>query len=115
MRLISPLVAFAGLAFLWTTWSAPASAGKLQVNPVLVELSADRRTGSITIRNEESEPVTIRAYSLAWSQAGGENVYQETTDVIVSPPVIVLAPGATQVIRVGLRNPGAAGKAYRLI
>jgi fimbrial chaperone protein len=115
MRHLPPLAALAGLAFLWTTWSAPAAAGTLQVNPVLVELGTDHRIASITVRNEESTPVTIRAYPLSWSQIEGENVYSDSSDVIVSPPVFTLAPGATQVVRVGLRRPSATGRAYRLI
>lgn len=103
------------LAVLWTTWGAPAMAGTLQVNPVLVAIDSDHRTASITIRNEDPVPVTIRSYALIWRQADGNDVYEETGEVIVSPPVFTIAPGATQVVRVGLRNPAAAGKAYRLI
>jgi len=109
-----PLAAACGL-IAWAAWGAPASAGTLQVNPVLVELNADRRTGSVTVRNEESVPVTIRAYALDWRQADGEDVYEETAQLIVSPPIFTIAPGATQLVRVGPRSPSAEPRAYRLI
>ncbi len=95
--------------------AAPAGAGTLQVNPVLVAIDEDHRTGSVTVRNEEATPVTIRAYPLAWRQAEGADVYEETSAMIVSPPVFTIPPGATQLVRVGLRNPAGAGQAYRLI
>ena len=43
------------------TWSAPVSSGTLQVNPVLLEVGAGRRTATVTLRNEEAAPITIRA------------------------------------------------------
>lgn len=96
-------------------WSAPALAGTLQVNPVLVEIGTDRRTATVTVRNQESVPVTIRAYPLAWRQADGEDLYDETMAIIVSPPVATIAPGAAQLVRVGLRQPSSTGQAYRLV
>ena len=95
--------------------AAPAAAGTLQVNPVLLEINADRRTATVTLRNEEATPVTIRAYALDWRQAEGGESYDETSAVIVSPPIFTVAPGATQLIRVGLRTPSSAPHAYRLI
>lgn len=95
--------------------AVPAAAGTLQVNPILVSIDADHRTGSVTVRNEEATPVTIRAYPLAWAQTGGEDDYTETSAVIVSPPVVTISPGATQLIRVGLRSQAGNGQAYRLM
>ena len=93
----------------------PASAGTLQVNPVLLEISANRRTATVTLRNQEATPITVRAYPLEWRQADGDEHYAETSALIVSPPIFTIAPGATQLIRVGLRSPSGARQAYRLI
>jgi fimbrial chaperone protein len=95
--------------------AAPAAAGTLQVDPITVELSSDRKIASVKIRNEEAAPVTIRAYVLNWTQENGEDVYEESSSLILSPPVFTIKGGGTQLVRVGLRNPAAAGKAYRLI
>jgi len=116
MHRFPPIAIASGLAaIMWAAWSAPASAGTLQVNPVLVEINADRRTASVTVRNEEAVPVTIRAYALAWNQADGQDNYEETGEVIVSPPVATIAPGASQLVRVGLRAPANGARAYRLV
>ena len=95
--------------------AAPAVAGTLQVNPVLVQIGGDRRTATVTVRNEESVPVAIRAYPLAWSQPEGQDRYEDGAPVIVSPPIFTIPPGGTQLVRVGLRNPAAGPQAYRLI
>ncbi len=115
MRL-KPLLAVCGAALLAAAAPAvPASAGTLQVNPGQHEINAGRRTATVTLRNQEAVPVTIRAYPLAWRQDGGDESYDETSAVIVSPPIFTIAPGATQLVRVGLRTPSAAPRAYRLI
>lgn len=116
MRRTFPLAACAVLLLTAAAGLPPAAAGTLQVNPVLVEIGAQRRTGAVTVRNVESVPVTIRAYPLAWRQEAGEDHYDETQAIIVSPPVFTIAPGGTQIVRVGQRAAGAAAPVpYRLI
>ena len=115
MRRIFPLAAAAALTLTAAAGFAPAAAGTLQVNPVLVEIGSARRTGSVTVRNEEDAPVTIRAYPLDWRQEGGEDRYQESSAVIVSPPVFTIAPHGSQIVRVGLRRPSAAPQPFRLM
>lgn len=106
----------AGFALFGSIPLAQAAAGTLQVNPVLVEIGANRRTGLVTLRNAEQQPITIRAYALDWSQATGEDVYTENrTDLILSPPVFTIPPGGTQNLRVGQRRPTPAPRAYRLM
>lgn len=95
--------------------AVPAQAGTLQVNPVLVQINAGRRTATVTIRNQEATPVTIRAYALNWSQVDGEDLYEDSSAVIVSPPIFTIPAGGTQLIRVGLRSASGAPQAYRLM
>lgn len=93
-----------------------ARAGTLQVDPVLVEIGAARRTGLVRIRNVETQPITIRAYALDWSQTTGEDVYSENnTDLILSPPVFTIPGGGTQNLRMGPRRSTVIGRAYRLM
>ena len=115
MRIKSLLAACGATLLCAAIPGVPASAGTLQVNPVLLEISANRRTATLTLRNQEASPVTVRAYPLEWRQADGDESYSETSAVIVSPPIFTIAPGATQLIRVGLRSPSGARQAYRLI
>jgi fimbrial chaperone protein len=115
MRRTFPLAACAALTLTAAAGLPPAAAGTLQVNPVLVEIGAARRTGSVTVRNVEDVPVTIRAYPLAWRQADGADHYDETSAIIVSPPVFTIPPRGTQIVRVGQRGATATPQPYRLI
>ncbi|MFN3944105.1 MAG: molecular chaperone [Allosphingosinicella sp.] len=95
--------------------SAPAAAGTLQVDPIRLDISQQRRTASVVVRNMEQVPVTIRAYPLAWAQESGEDVYTDTAAVIVSPPVFTIPGGGSQTVRVALRGAPAGPAAYRLM
>ena len=95
--------------------ATPALAGSLQVDPIRLEINAGRRTATLRVRNQDQAPVTIRAYPLAWSQVDGEDHYEESSAVIVSPPIFTIPAGGSQLIRVGLRRPSTEARAYRLI
>jgi len=93
----------------------PAAAGTLRVDPVQIEMPDERGVTSITVRNEEQTPVTVRAYALGWRQQNGQNVYDENPAVILSPPVFTMGGGQSQLVRIGLRNADAHRRAYRII
>lgn len=92
-----------------------AEAGSLSVDPIRLEISQGRRTATLRVRNQEQAPVTIRAYALTWTQVDGEDRYEESAAVIVSPPIFTIPAGGTQLIRVGLRTASADPRAYRLM
>lgn len=95
-------------------WSNVTQA--LTISPVLVELSPDRRITSITLYNPADHPVSFQTQTLAWSQADGADVYGETDELIVVPPIAEIGAGASQIFRVTTRGaPAAQERAYRLI
>ena len=53
---------------------------------------------------------------MAWSQQNGKDVLAPSQDLVVSPPIFKVAPGAAQTVRVGLLKPSSADRevAYRL-
>lgn len=82
----------------------PATAGSFSVNPVRVELSATQRVAALTVRNQGTERAVVQLESLAWSQDGGKDRFEETRDLLATPPIFTLAPGASQLVRVGIRR-----------
>lgn len=95
--------------------AAPAMAGSLRVDPVQVVISEDRQTAAVTVTNRQDAPVTVHLYPLAWTQSDGEDVYSETSAVIVSPRVVTIPSYGTQLVRVGFRNQATANGAWRLM
>ena len=87
------------------------------VSPVRVELSAAQRSVALMVRNESSdEPVVVQLRTVAWSQNAGDDVYASTGDLIAAPPIFTIAPGGSQVVRIGLRHAPASDQeaGYRL-
>ena len=109
---------FGSLARCWlilgSAFAIPASAGSLKVNPVHINLPADRQSVSLKMTNGGATPVSVRALTYAWTQIGGRDVYTSSGNVILSPPMFTIPAGQTQTVRIGLRNRAPAG-AYRVV
>lgn len=93
-----------------------AAAHAQTIAPVLVELTPARRVVSVTLTNKSPHAMTFQAETVAWTQTGGADRQEDSTDLLVVPPVADIAPGASQIFRVTLRRPPPAQEtAYRLI
>jgi len=53
---------------------------------------------------------------MAWRQQNGQDILEETEELIVSPPIFTVPPGGTQLIRVGSLQANRTGSeiSYRL-
>lgn len=87
-----------------------AVAHAFQVRPVRVDLSARQAAAQLVVTNPTDRPLLIQAQSWEWSQEGGTDRLGPTADLIVNPPIFEIAPGARQVVRVGLRQGLVAGQ-----
>jgi fimbrial chaperone protein len=94
-----------------------ALAGSFSVNPVRVELSAQRSSAVVQVENTGSSEVTVEARTFAWAQPEGKDQLSPTREVIVTPQVFRLKAGATQLLRIGaLRKPDQSNELpYRLV
>jgi fimbrial chaperone protein len=77
-----------------------ARAASLQAAPVLLEMKADAPSSTISIRNTGTTPFAAQTRVFRWKQAGGKETMEETNDVVTSPPITTLQPGASYSIRV---------------
>lgn len=78
----------------------PALAGGIQVEPVLLDLTAPTAAGVLTLRNNENFDVAVQTRVLRWSQNDGKESLEPATEVVASPPIVTLAPGADYTVRV---------------
>jgi fimbrial chaperone protein len=92
----------------------PARASSLQVDPVRVEISAKSKVASVRVKNGDGTSVTVRIHALIWTQENGVDVYRDVSTMIVSPPIVTIKAGATQLVRVGMRGSLTSGF-YRLM
>jgi fimbrial chaperone protein len=94
-----------------------ACAGSFNVRPTRLELSAAQPTDMLTITNPTAAETVIHVQANLWSQQDGADVLEASRDLIAVPPLFTLPPGASQVVRIGLRSapPPAAERTYRLL
>src|ERR1700733_14648359 len=107
------LMGFVSATALLGLWSNVTQA--LTISPVLVELSPHRRITSITVSNPADHPVSFQTQTLAWSQPDGSDVYIDSDELIVVPPIAEIGAGESQIFRVTTRAmAGTQERAYRL-
>lgn len=103
---ISPLRKMGLLFFLVTSLYTQNASASFSTDRIRVILSAANPIQSIRITANANDPAAlIQVTAVNWSQKDGKDVYTPTKDLIISPPFMRVAPGSTQVLRVGLRKP----------
>ena len=93
-----------------------AAAGSFSVSPVRVTITPESRVVALRVHNSGTEPTSVQAELMAWSQKDDEDRFEPSRAVLVTPPIFTIPPGETQVVRVGLRRPPDQRKelSYRL-
>jgi fimbrial chaperone protein len=106
--------AVVGLAFFCA--AASALAGAFAVSPGRATLAAGQQAVALNVKNEGKEPAVLQLETMRWSQHEGRDVYEPTREILATPPLFTLAPGATQIVRIGLRREADAERelAYRV-
>lgn len=96
----------------------PVMAASFSVTPVRIYMKPQDRAVAVTITNESDAPVALQADLYSWSQKpDGTDELVLTEELIVSPPIVKLAPKARQVVRLARLKPADASRqlTYRLV
>jgi fimbrial chaperone protein len=100
-----------GFLLLGTAWC-----GTFTVNPIRIQLSSSRPNATLQVTNHDDHDVTLQVHIVAWSQDSQKDIYADSDDVVLNPPIATVGARATQIIRLGLRRPVAGQeRTYRLI
>lgn len=96
---------------------AASAKGQLQAGPTLIELPVGSAAGRMTLSNSGDGAVAAQVRIYAWTQADGVDRLEPTTDVVASPAIGEIAPGAEQVVRLVRQGPAPAGvdRTYRVV
>lgn len=90
------------------------------ISPVVVEMAPRQRAVAVTVTLSDTAraPVILQAELLRWVQdLQGKPLSEPSDDLLITPPIAELRPGAKQVFRLALRGqrPAPEELAYRLI
>ncbi|MGG6461672.1 fimbrial biogenesis chaperone [Solilutibacter silvestris] len=96
--------------------TTPARASSLQVAPTGLALAANQNADVLRLSNTGSEPMRAQVRVFHWTQQNGKDVLEPTRDIVATPAMLSIAPGASQLVRVvRLTSPGATEGSYRVI
>lgn len=114
-RVMAAAKAVAAIILLFATGKS-AIGQALSVVPVNVFLSPGQKATSLTVINQGNSETAIQIRPYAWSQQDNDDKLTASDAVVVSPPLVRIAPGANQVIRLILRDaPQGREATYRIL
>lgn len=92
------------------------AAAATSISPVIVDVPSQGRA-MVTVRNHHVRETLYQVTVMDWQVVDGVDRYAVTQDFIASPPLFKLAPSASQIVRIGFRNPARqpVEQAYRLV
>ena len=97
--------------------TASSEAAQIHVRPVLVELPAPASAATLTLNNRGKGVVTAQVRVFRWTQVNGKDKLTPTRDVVASPPLLRMASGRDNVVRIVriTKRPVKGEESYRLI
>lgn len=113
----SPSRWLATLLVLASAVPAMANAASLQVEPILVEFTSREQSQALWLSNNGEAPLQAQVRLMQWTQADGRESLVPSRDLVASPAVVQVAPGARQLVRLvrPRTDPPAREQAYRLL
>ncbi len=89
----------------------------VEISPIMLNLGGPGSTATCTVFNNGTAPTTSQIRLRRWTQVDGQDVLTDTNDVVASPPIMTIAPGAKQIVRVAnlTAATGASELAYRML
>jgi P pilus assembly chaperone PapD len=92
------------------------NANATSITPVAIEINDEVKINSITYTNDSKFEVLVQPSQKLWTQEDGKDKYTDTSDLLIVPSFVKIAPGQKQVFRVTKRDKNEAEpRAYRLI
>jgi len=96
---------------------SPSHATSLRVSPVILDLRAPAATSTLRIRNDDKTAINVQVRIFRWTQQNGSDVLTAVDDVVASPPITQLKPGAENLVRIVRlsKAPVKAEESYRVM
>jgi fimbrial chaperone protein len=106
------------VAFLAALSGTGAQAGSFSVSPVRIFMEMRERATGVTIINEGETDLVMQAELFEWKQKpDGTDELLPTQDLVLAPPILKLAKGGRQTVRLANLRPPVPGEqlTYRLL
>jgi len=110
------IAAYMVLCVTFSCFPSLTNAAGWEIDPVRIELSTQQQTAALSVKNTTNQSTSIQIQAVTWSQRDGKDIFAPTKELLVSPPIVTIAPKSEQIVRVALRRDADAAKelTYRL-
>lgn len=82
-----------------------ASAQAITVMPVVLDMQPGQLAATLSVSGQAGNETSYQVRAFAWNQDGGNDRLDPTDDIVLSPPLGVIAANATQIVRIVVRHP----------
>lgn len=108
---------FASLAVIVVIGVSSAQAASLFVRPTTIVMAQGTSAAGVTVTNNGTAPLTAQLRVFSWDQSENEDKLNPTTSIAASPPMMTIAPGQSQTIRLVrvAAAPAVQQENYRLL
>lgn len=91
--------------------------GRFDIKPISITLAPGESAATVEITNDGLALQELEIAPRSWAQSDGNGDGESTDDIVVSPSIFIIAPGKTQVVRLGATHPleGDLERTYRLV
>lgn len=116
-----------GGSFLFLLALAPASpavaqqqvlgdtSATLNIAPLRFEFEGEERAATVRLTNASERVLAVQTRLFAWSQENGEDQYAPSSELAISPSIVSIPPGETQIVRLVRKSaPSQGEKRFRL-
>lgn len=100
-----------------TETAAPVgpSVARVSLAPLRIEMDGAQTSDTLRVMNPSNEPIGVQVRAFDWSQEDGKDVYAPSGDVRITPAIITIDAGKTQVFRIVRREmPKESERRYRI-
>lgn len=93
-----------------------AAGQSISVVPVNVFLAPGQTATTLTVTNRGDHETAVQIRPFLWNQADGNDQLDATRALVISPPIVSIPAGASQLVRLLLKQPAADKEAtYRIL
>lgn len=96
--------------------AAATAAASLAVTPLRIELPTSTSAETVQVQNTTGSAMAVQVRLFGWAQQGGEDVYTPSAELLVSPSIVSIPAGQTQLVRLMRKGAATQGeKRFRLV
>lgn len=81
-----------------------ANANSLTVDSTRVTLSSKQQVFALRVHNNTDRPMTLQLKAQRWQQQDGDDIYADTRDLLLLPPLFTIGAQQSDTVRIGLRK-----------